>query len=304
MDKKNKINNKDIDLIRDAALSLEENNLELAQRLMKLAHHARPNGMFIKNKLSQYEKNLDIKYKKKINELVKSGKVTIIPIGFRCYTKDWIKNNLGVTQESQPFDVGFFSPYAVSSILESQDFFKHGYSSHSVCIKNEEYHDKTKGKGIHFKTTTYEDIDKKIESTKSNSLHKFLDSTYGYYTLDNHHKFVLAHYNWHKFASHNKSNGVSHPKENLPKIKKLLSRRFSRMKEKIEKSQLVVFIYMNKKDNNYIKIDDDYYYLNNLEIIKKSFTRSFEKELILVDVSEENEIDPKTLIDLLINKTK
>jgi hypothetical protein len=296
------MNNKDIDLIRDAALALEYTDLELAQRLMQLAHSRRPSGIFIKNKLSRYNKKISEQSKQAIQKLVLKGELAIIPIGFRCYTKDWIKKNLNITQESLPFDVGFFSPFSVASILESQDFFKNGYTSHNVCIKNENHIDNDRGKGIKFETTTYTEINKLVESRKGQDIHNYLDSTYGYYTLDNYHKFVLAHYNWHQFADISKSKGIFNPRENLPKIKTLLTRRFSRMKEKIEQAKLVVFIYLNKKDNQYMKIDKEFYALDELSLIEKACAKVLNKESIVLDVSEGENISSSVLLDLIKDK--
>ena len=52
----------DVDTIRDAAISLEKNNINLAFSLMSLAARLRPDGPFIRKKLEQYnEKILAIK---------------------------------------------------------------------------------------------------------------------------------------------------------------------------------------------------------------------------------------------------
>jgi len=48
----------DIDYIRNKALMVEESDLELAYKLMLIAHEARPYGDFIKSKILQYEKKL------------------------------------------------------------------------------------------------------------------------------------------------------------------------------------------------------------------------------------------------------
>jgi len=49
---------KDVDFIRDQAVMLESSNLEQALRLMEIAHKARPEGPFIKDKLFEYRKKL------------------------------------------------------------------------------------------------------------------------------------------------------------------------------------------------------------------------------------------------------
>jgi hypothetical protein len=49
----------DIDYIRDQALKLESNDLPMALKLMTLAHQARPEGPFIKQKLHDYQLRLN-----------------------------------------------------------------------------------------------------------------------------------------------------------------------------------------------------------------------------------------------------
>lgn len=50
----NHIENNQINTIRDSAVSLEKINLELAYKLMQIAHEARPSGKFIQQKLKEY----------------------------------------------------------------------------------------------------------------------------------------------------------------------------------------------------------------------------------------------------------
>ncbi len=49
------INKKDVDMIRTAALTLEETDIEKALKLMKIALKLRPSGQFIKGKIEEYE---------------------------------------------------------------------------------------------------------------------------------------------------------------------------------------------------------------------------------------------------------
>jgi len=49
----------DIDQVRDRAINLEHTDLKLACELMELAHKARPNGPFIKEKLDSYRAKLN-----------------------------------------------------------------------------------------------------------------------------------------------------------------------------------------------------------------------------------------------------
>lgn len=48
-------NPSDIDFIRDIAVEYEKENFSLSFRLMKIAHRLRPGGLFIKEKLKEYE---------------------------------------------------------------------------------------------------------------------------------------------------------------------------------------------------------------------------------------------------------
>jgi len=50
--------NADVDFIRDEAIKLEETDLRKALSLMMLAHQARPNGPFIKQKVNEYQGKL------------------------------------------------------------------------------------------------------------------------------------------------------------------------------------------------------------------------------------------------------
>jgi predicted Fe-Mo cluster-binding NifX family protein len=45
---------RDIEFLRDQAIALEQTNIQLALKLMELAHQARPNGPLINKKLKQY----------------------------------------------------------------------------------------------------------------------------------------------------------------------------------------------------------------------------------------------------------
>ncbi|WP_166372402.1 hypothetical protein [Psychromonas sp. SA13A] len=52
-------NNADVDFIRDEALKIEKTDLKKALSLMTLAHQARPNGPFIKQKVAEYQNKLN-----------------------------------------------------------------------------------------------------------------------------------------------------------------------------------------------------------------------------------------------------
>lgn len=48
----------EVDLLRDAAVSVENNNVNLARNLMSVAYRFRPSGLFIKKKLEEYKESL------------------------------------------------------------------------------------------------------------------------------------------------------------------------------------------------------------------------------------------------------
>ena len=52
-------NNQTVDLIRDAAILIEDIDTKKSYRLLKIAHTLRPNGPYIKKKLNQVEKKLN-----------------------------------------------------------------------------------------------------------------------------------------------------------------------------------------------------------------------------------------------------
>jgi hypothetical protein len=90
---------KAIDAIRDLAIKFEQDDLDVAQSLMSIAHEARPDGEFIKFKLSEYNRKISedvAKSESELKKLISSGEVAIIPIGFRCHTKMNISDSLGV----------------------------------------------------------------------------------------------------------------------------------------------------------------------------------------------------------------
>ncbi|UTW47832.1 glycosyltransferase family 2 protein [Bacterioplanoides sp. SCSIO 12839] len=56
----NKVEDFEVDALRDAAISLEKVNLDLSIALMKIAHRVRPWGVVIKNKLERYKSELGV----------------------------------------------------------------------------------------------------------------------------------------------------------------------------------------------------------------------------------------------------
>jgi len=126
--------------LRDLAIKCEQSDLETARDLMKLAQKKRPNGPVIRSKLQEYEVKLNTVSGDfaRLRKLVQDGTIAIVPVGFRCDTAGKIREVLGVSQASFPFNTGFFSPYSITSVMEdpviqlsSNDQGK----THRVCMK-------------------------------------------------------------------------------------------------------------------------------------------------------------------------
>lgn len=225
----------------------------------------------------------------KLIKLVENGEAAIIPIGFRCFTANMIKNKLGITQTSLPFNSGFFSPDAVASVLENPQInleFNDDGQTHTVCIKNELNTDPKYGFGIKFSTSTYEEIDSIVTSRYIDSINKYLDSSFGYYTLDKKHKFVLAHYNWHPFADKSEPNGITSPCDNLPKINDILNKRIVRMLEMCDKAKHIFFIFGEGQNYKYMQIDNKYYMLNNFSKLNDICSKKFGSKFSIVNIND------------------
>ncbi len=87
-----------------------------------------------------------------LQDLVKSGDLVIIPIGFKCETKSIISRVLDINQPSLPFDAGFFSPSSVTSILKNPKIYMdfNNKSSYKICKKVIRHKHPKYGEGIKF----------------------------------------------------------------------------------------------------------------------------------------------------------
>lgn len=287
----NKLNPRTVDILRDTAVKIEKDDLMVAFELMSIAYTTRPGGPFIKKKVEEYSKILfTLTPEEELKKKMESGEVIILPIGFRCHTNMKFKKKIRINQKSSIFNSGFFPPSSVVSI------FKHPkvnlkYSdktSHSVCIKYEHYSDTKHGKGIKFKKTTYDEINSIVTSKELPSINRYLDSTFGYYTLDNKHNFVLAHYNWHKFANTEKSKGIIDPAINLKNINEMLNRRIDRMFEECHNAKHIFFIYLEDQGYNYMMIDDNKYDLHDFKDIYSITNGIFDAKINIIDINKIN----------------
>lgn len=293
------MNPKTIDAIRDLSLTFEKSNLKVAYELMEIAYNERPDGPFIKEKFLEY-KRINLQNVKLIS-LIKSGNIAIIPIGFRCYTKGMIQNMLGFSQATLPFDSGFFSPHSVASIFDSPRVALSytDEATHTVCKKYEGYKEAQKGKGIKFELSSYQEIDDLVSSRNMPNVNQYLDSTFGYYTLDKKHKYILAHYNWHVFSDDVKSKGIKNPKDNIPLINKMLNVRIDRMLELCCRAEYIFFVHLNE-DGDYIKIGDEFYNLTDYSELEACLDTKYEFKYSIINAQE---ISAKDILDKFEGKT-
>ena len=225
----------------------------------------------------------------KLKKRVKTGEIVIIPAGFRCWTKGHIYNNLRVKQPSLPFDTGFFTPSAIASILKNPRInleYDDNNSTHFVCIKSEGYEDSAVGYGIKFERASYSEINSLAISRDMGDINRYLDDTFGYYTLDVKHNFVLAHYNWHKFSNNDKSNRIHDPKINLERINEILNRRIQRMFKMCKSASYIFFIVGEFQEYQYMMIDDKYYDLNCFKEIINAAELAFNARCFVVKVAD------------------
>jgi hypothetical protein len=209
----------------------------------------------------------------RLSRLHDSGELAIIAIGFRCFTKSKIKERLGVElKKSYPFDNGFFPPISIARVLKTKRInlnFDQPRPNHTVCIKYENYNDPAFGYGIKFRSSTYEEINSAVASRDMDGINKYLDSSFGYYTLDMENQFVLAHYNWHSFANEKKPERIHDPIANINNINGMLNRRLDRMFEKCNAAKYVLLVFGETQGYRHMMIDDHHFDLNDLSPIEK-----------------------------------
>ncbi len=264
----------------------------------------RPHSVTLKSiiyKVKKIIKNLSpsaIKFKL----LYYSGRLVIIPIGFRCYTKRYIKKYLDISlKKSLPFDTGFFSPLSVARVLHTRQIGMSN-SNHTVCIKNEKYFDATYGYGIKFNKSTYEEINSIVADRDTKDINKYVDSTFGYYTLDMENEFVLAHYNWHVFAKKDKSKGVYDPILNIKNINNILNRRIERMLNKCNTAEYIFFVFGETQEYKYMMIDDCHFDLNDLSPVENAAKELFPDSFVFVE--NLNDVNTPNKILSMLNSTK
>lgn len=289
-----KLRDKTINTLRNIAINFESKDLEISEDLMMLAHLARPNGPVIKRKLKQYSKSLNTPARTRLKAMLYSKELAIVPIGFRCSTKNRIRDLLGVVQASLPFDNGFFSPTSVANILKRGKMeLVHGDfdTNYAICIKQDNHYDSAYNDGIKFSKSSYEEVDSLTLSPDMEGIGRYLDSTFGYYTLGLESSFILAHYNWHEFAKTLDAERKYNPSENIENINCIFSRRMKRMFDACRNAKYILFIFDEVQHYNYMMIDEKRFDLNDLgvvdDVVKKVFTPlSFVRNLKEVNTAE------------------
>ncbi len=299
------MNPKTINAIRDLALKYEQSDLKIAFELMSIAHSERPKGGFIKKKLLEYQEQIDHVSAEQIQlkKLVEAGEVAIIPIGFRCFTAGSIRDKLGISQANLPFSSGFFSPSSVASLLSNpkvQLNYNDAGMTHRVCRKRGRNIDPKHGYGIKFESSTYDEINSITTDKDIDRLHEYIDSSFAYYTLDLKHKFILAHFNWHKFADVSKSKGITDPNINLQNTNDILNKRIKRMIDICNKAKHVFFIFEENQNYNYIQIDKDFYSLNDFSQLEKVMNDKFALKNSIIDIN--NVKDAKDIMKIIAHK--
>ncbi|MCE8421141.1 hypothetical protein LZ190_21160 [Rhodovulum sulfidophilum] len=273
---------------------LEQTNLELALELMEMAQRARPDGPFINARVEKYQhciEEIENRNRREINRLVTSGELAIIPAGFRCFTKAKLKEMIGLSQPSLPFDSGFFPPESIAKILSGGLVeLKHpdpSAQTHQVCIKTENSEIDGR-KGISFTTSSYEEINQRVRDQSQGDINSFLDATFGYYTFDKSNGFVLAHYNWHKFAESDSGARKCNPAINLKHINKMLNHRIERMFEMCKLAKHIVFVLGETQGYSFMSVDEKLFEIMDTEKIFSSAAVAFGGRVRVLRLDEVN----------------
>ena len=170
-----------------------------------------------------------------------------------------------------PFDNGFFPPSAVESVLRNPSIFMDyaDTNSYSICMKDEVCFSRRLGIGVAFSSSSFDCIDELVNSASMDGLNAYLDSTFGYYTLDTYHKFIIAHYNWHPFAKKLAPARSVSRRTNLENIRHTLNRRIDSLFRQCEASKHILFIFDNHDQYSFMSINNDIFSLTNLGGIKE-----------------------------------
>ena len=131
------------------------------------------------------------------------------------------------------------------------------------------------GIGIAFNSSSFRQIDALAKTPTIPGLNAYLDSTFGYYTLDNVHKFILAHYNWHSFASRLDASRHDSRRANLENIRNTLNRRIDRLFRLCEDSKHILFVFDNHDQYSFMSVDEVVFSLSCLDGVKRQAAINF-----------------------------
>jgi len=229
-----------------------------------------------------------------LRDMVASGELAIVSAGFRCFTKTELIRQLGIQQESLAFDSGFFPPQAVARMLESDTIDL--TPGHTACIKTENYQDAQLGKGIRFERSTYAKVDQLATDPAMRGLNHYLDTTFGYYTVDEANGYILAHYNWHRFGA-GKGGRVHDVPGNIVKIGAMLTKRLDRIKQKCRDARAVLMVVGETQGYDYMMIDDAVFPLGETGPVDDACKKLFGAKCQMVTLADV--ATPQAALDLL-----
>lgn len=272
------------------AMRYETNgDFEAAYQAMKAANILRPNNAFIQGKVATYQNT--IQKIANLKQQLNTGELAIVPIGFRCFTKATLEAALSFNQPSLPFDFGFFPPQSLISILKCGDMnfstTPSGQLRHEICRKLDNYLCAVKGAGIHFETSTYQEVNRQVaEDQPTNKVNQWLDNTMAYYTLNLDHGYVLAHYNWHASAPALTNDDISDHSTRMQGINDMLARRMRRFIKICQNAKFVIFAYGETQGHNYMSIDDTTFDLADISGLHAATQEHFQTPSATVRLSD------------------
>lgn len=223
-----------------------------------------------------------------------SGRLALIAAGFRCNTRMELGTRLGIVQETLPFDNGFFPPAAIARLLRADrlDLREH----HLPCQKISHFLHEDLGVGIRFLPSTYDRIDQQVTGADMPDINRYLDSTFGYYTLDTNGNYVLAHYNWHRLAE-NGVDCVHNVQANVAAIETLLTRRLQRLRQKCSDAEIVLLVYGELRGLQYMMVGDDMFSLTDLSPMRVAADEVFGSKSRVITLDEVR--TPEAVLELL-----
>jgi hypothetical protein len=284
-----------IELLQVQAEALETTDILTALQLIRIAHTSDPSQAAIAEQARAYAAR-ERALRDALLQAVADQQIAIIPAGFRCYTKQRIRSLLGLSQASFPFDSGFFPPNAIASMIREPEIALNAEipGSYALCIKDDPVRAENGAKGIHFTRTTQHELDQQVQacSHQKTALNRYLDSTMGYYTLDERHQHILAHYNWHALSGR-----PSDLNENLQAINQILNRRLNRLFRTLEQCQSALFV-VDHSGYQVLTVDQTHYSITDTADLTCALSQRFPEARI--SLIQANTLTLETATHLLL----